>query len=147
MVVSQLMKETEMSYTPEVQVDSTGEWRGAAVSFATEEEAINYIVSRASRGTSLLDIRVVESGHPVNYSWVNGKAERVTPPSSCGSIERRRGRGKGEVTGMRTSRWTWRFAWLCVREAWERRVSRAGQSGQPLYDLSVATERKGLSAS
>jgi hypothetical protein len=98
-----------MSYTPEVQVDSTGEWRRAAVSFATEEEAIDYMVSRASRGSSLLDIRVVESCDPVNYRWVNSKAERVTPPSS--------------VIGMRTSRWTWRFAWLCVREAWERHVS------------------------
>jgi hypothetical protein len=136
-----------MSFTPEFQVDSTGEWRGGAVSFATEEEAVNYIVSRASRGTSLHDIRVVESGDLVNYSWVNGKTERVTPPSSCGSSERRRGRGKGEVTGMRTSRWAWRFAWLCVREAWERRVSRAGQSGQPLDELLVATERKKLSAS
>jgi hypothetical protein len=28
-----------MSFTPEFQVDSTGEWRGGAVSFATEEEA------------------------------------------------------------------------------------------------------------
>ena len=66
-----------MSYTPEVQVDSTGEWRGVAACFATEEEAIAYFVSRAPRGTSLLDIRVVESGDPVNYRWVNGKAEPV----------------------------------------------------------------------
>ena len=98
-----------MSYTPEVQVDSTGGWRRAAVSFATEEEAIDYMVSRASRESSLLDIRVVESGDPVNYRWVNSKAERVTLPSS--------------VTGMRTSRWTWRYAWLCLREAWKRPVS------------------------
>ena len=60
------------------------------MSFATEEEAIDYMVSRASRESSLLDIRVVESGDPVNYRWVMSKAERVTPPSSCGSIERRR---------------------------------------------------------
>jgi hypothetical protein len=53
-----------MNYAPEFQADSTGEWRGAAVSFATKEEAIAYIVSRDSRGTSLLDIRVVESGDP-----------------------------------------------------------------------------------
>ena len=53
-----------MSYTPEVQVDSTGGWRRAAVSFATEDEAVDYMVSRASRESSLLDIRVVESGDP-----------------------------------------------------------------------------------
>ena len=46
----------------EVQADLTGERRGAAVSFATKEEAISYIVSHAPRGTSLFDIAVVESG-------------------------------------------------------------------------------------
>jgi hypothetical protein len=48
----------------EVQADSTGERRGAAVSFATKEEAIACIVSLAPRGTHLLDIAVVESGDP-----------------------------------------------------------------------------------
>jgi hypothetical protein len=79
-----------MSYTTEFQVDSTGEWRGGAVCFATEEEAIAYIVSRDPRGTSLLDIRVVQSGDPVNFSWVNSKAERVTPSSSRGTKARDR---------------------------------------------------------
>ena len=46
----------------EVQADLTGERRGAAVSFATKEEAIGDIVSHAPRGTSLFDIAVVESG-------------------------------------------------------------------------------------
>ena len=46
----------------EVQADLTGERRGAAVSFATKEEAIAYIASHAPRGTSLFDIAVVESG-------------------------------------------------------------------------------------
>jgi hypothetical protein len=46
----------------QVQADLTGEWRGAAVSFATKEEAIAYIVSHAPRGTSLFDGAVVESG-------------------------------------------------------------------------------------
>jgi hypothetical protein len=45
-----------------VQADLTGERCGAAVSFATKEEAIAYIVSHAPRGTSLFDIAVVESG-------------------------------------------------------------------------------------
>ena len=43
----------------EVQADLTGERRGAAVSFATKEEAIAYIVSHTPRGTSLFDIAVV----------------------------------------------------------------------------------------
>jgi hypothetical protein len=47
-----------------VQADSTGERRGAAVSFATKEEAMAYIVSLAPHGTSLFDIPVVDSGGP-----------------------------------------------------------------------------------
>jgi hypothetical protein len=46
-----------MSHAPEVQPDSTGKSRRAAVSFATKQEAIAYFVSLALRRTSLLDIR------------------------------------------------------------------------------------------
>ena len=53
-----------MSHALGVQANSTGEWGGGAVSFATKEEAIAYIVSLASRGTSIFDIPVVESGDP-----------------------------------------------------------------------------------
>ena len=53
-----------MSHALGVQADSTGEWGGGAVSFATKEEAIAYIVSLAPRGTSIFDIPVVESGDP-----------------------------------------------------------------------------------
>ena len=52
-----------MSYVG-VQADLIGERRGVAVSFATKEEAIAYIVSLAPRGTSLFDIAVVESDDP-----------------------------------------------------------------------------------
>ena len=51
-----------MSHALGVQADSTGEWRGAAVPFATQEEAIAYIVSLAPDGTSIFDISGVESG-------------------------------------------------------------------------------------
>ena len=54
--------ETEMSHALGVQAESTGEWGGAAVSFATKEEAIGYIVRLAPRETSIFDIPVVESG-------------------------------------------------------------------------------------
>ena len=56
--------ETEMSHAPGVQANSTGEWGGGAVSFATKEEAIAYIVSLAPRGTSIFDVPVVEGGDP-----------------------------------------------------------------------------------
>ena len=42
-----------MSHALGAQADSTGEWGGGAVSFATKEEAIAYIVSLAPRGTSI----------------------------------------------------------------------------------------------
>jgi hypothetical protein len=48
----------------QVQADSTGDRRGAAVSFATKEDAIAYIVSLAPRGTSHYDMAVVQSGNP-----------------------------------------------------------------------------------
>jgi hypothetical protein len=48
-----------MSHASAVQADSTAERRGAAMSFATKDEAIAYIVSLASH-----DISVVESGDP-----------------------------------------------------------------------------------
>jgi hypothetical protein len=63
MVVGQL-KETEMSHAAGIQADSTGERRGAAVSFASKEEAMAYIVNFARHGTRLSDIPGVESGGP-----------------------------------------------------------------------------------
>jgi hypothetical protein len=53
-----------MSHALGVQADSTGEWGGGAVSFATKEEAIAYIVSLAPRETNIFDVPVVESGDP-----------------------------------------------------------------------------------
>jgi hypothetical protein len=60
MVVSQ-PKESEMCHAG-VQNDLTGGRSGVAVSFATKEEAIAYIVSHAPHGISLFDIAAVESG-------------------------------------------------------------------------------------
>ena len=53
-----------MSHALGVQANSTGECPGWAVSFATKEEAIAYVVSLAPRGTSIFDVPVVESGDP-----------------------------------------------------------------------------------
>jgi hypothetical protein len=63
-----------MNYAPEFQSESTGEWRGAAVSFATKEEAIAYIVSRDSPGTSLFDIPLVECVNPAASRSTQSKA-------------------------------------------------------------------------
>jgi hypothetical protein len=59
---------------PGVQADTTGERPGAAVSFATKEDAIAYIVSLAPRGTSFFDIPVVESVNPAASQSTQSKA-------------------------------------------------------------------------
>ena len=63
-----------MSHALGVQANSTGEWRGGAMSFATKEEAIAYIVSLAPPGTCIFDIPVVESGDPAASQSTNSTA-------------------------------------------------------------------------
>ena len=67
-----------MSYAPGVQAELTGELRGAAVSFATKQEAITYIVSLAPRRASLLDIR--EAGSRADAQGI----EAVSPLTDAG---------------------------------------------------------------
>jgi hypothetical protein len=69
----ELRSESEMSHAG-IQADSTGERRGAAVSFATKEEAMAYMVSLAPHGTNLFDIPVVESGGPAASQWTQSTA-------------------------------------------------------------------------
>lgn len=66
-----------MSYKPEVIADSTGNWCGNALRFATREEAEANVADLMSRWFSVTDTRVVESDDPVNYSYVNGKLEAL----------------------------------------------------------------------
>jgi hypothetical protein len=62
-----------MSWSPEVIADSSGEWVGNALRFATREEAEANVLTLAMRWTSVRDTRVVESDEPVNYAWVTGR--------------------------------------------------------------------------
>jgi hypothetical protein len=62
------------------QADLTGERSAVAVSFATKEEAIAYIVSLAPRRTSLFDIAAVESGLTVDETGLL-KPRRLQPIS------------------------------------------------------------------
>jgi hypothetical protein len=68
MVVGQ-PEETEMSHIGGIQADSTSERRGAAMSFATQDEAIAYIVSLGSH-----DEHVVESGDPATLQATRSTA-------------------------------------------------------------------------
>jgi hypothetical protein len=61
-----------MSFKPEVIADSSGQWAGNALRFATREEAEANVKDLESRWFLVTDTRVVESDDPVNYRWVDG---------------------------------------------------------------------------
>jgi hypothetical protein len=58
-----------MSWKPEIQTDSTGQWYGNSVRFATQEEADAYNLDLAWRWTAVRESRVIEVDSPVNYCW------------------------------------------------------------------------------
>ena len=61
------------SYAPQVIADSTGEWCGNALRFATRKEAERQVSDLAFRWTSVRETRVIESDDPVNYQYVDRK--------------------------------------------------------------------------
>jgi hypothetical protein len=61
------------SWKPEVIADSSGEWCGNALRFATKQEAEDNVRDLASRWILVRETRVVESDEPVNYSYHNRK--------------------------------------------------------------------------
>ncbi len=65
------------SWKPEVIADSSGKWCGNDLRFATREEALANVKNLESRWLLVRDTRVVESGDPVNYRWIDGKLEAV----------------------------------------------------------------------
>jgi hypothetical protein len=62
-----------MSFKPEVQADSSGEWAGNALRFATREEAEANVQDLKRRWWLVTATRVVESPDAVNYAWADGK--------------------------------------------------------------------------
>lgn len=66
-----------MSWKPEVVADSSRQWVGNALRFATREEAEAQVRDLARRWFSVTDTRVVESTDPVNYTYIDGKLEAI----------------------------------------------------------------------
>ena len=66
-----------MSYAAEVIADNSGKFVGNALRFATREEAEAYARDLFSRWTLVRETRVVESTDPVNYTFKNGKLEKI----------------------------------------------------------------------
>lgn len=58
-----------MSFKPEVQTDSSGNWYSNALRFATRDEAEKNVKDLASRWLLVIGTRVSESEDPVNYRW------------------------------------------------------------------------------
>jgi hypothetical protein len=67
--------ESPVSYKPEVVADSSGEWTGNALRFATEAEAEVYAADLASRWMLVTATRVVESDDPVSARINDNKLE------------------------------------------------------------------------
>lgn len=58
----------------EVIADSSGEWVGNALVFATKAEAERHASDLFSRWTAVRQTRVVETDEPVNYEFLETQA-------------------------------------------------------------------------
>jgi len=61
------------SFAPQVVADSSGEWAGNGLRFATRAEAEANVANLASRWLLVRETRVVPSKDPVNYRWDSEK--------------------------------------------------------------------------
>ena len=73
-----------MRWEPEVIADSSGRWCGNALRFATREEAEANVRDPMMRWFAVRDTRVVESDYAVNYGYVDGRLESLTPEIDAG---------------------------------------------------------------
>lgn len=84
------------SWKPEVVADSSGQFFGNALRFATREEAEAQVRDLAGRWMLVTDTRVVESDDPVNYRYVGHELVRVeTEDELARKAERDRQREAG----------------------------------------------------
>ena len=65
------------SYAPQVIADSTGNWCGNGLRFATKQEALDNVRNLEMRWTAVRDTRVVKSDDPVNYRYSDGQLFKV----------------------------------------------------------------------
>ena len=86
-----------MSFKPEVIADSSGQWYGNALRFATREEAEANVQDLMMRWFAVRDTRVVECDDPVNYSYVDHKllpfpAAEITPVPALDAVTQLQGK-------------------------------------------------------
>jgi hypothetical protein len=66
-----------MSWKPEVIADSSGEWCGNGLRFATKQEAEDNVRDLEMRWYLVRETRVVESDDPVNYTYHDRQLRHV----------------------------------------------------------------------
>lgn len=66
-----------MSWAPEVIANSSGQFVGNALRFATKEEAEANVRDLSMRWFAVRETRVVESTEPVNYKWTANGLEAL----------------------------------------------------------------------
>jgi hypothetical protein len=86
-----------MSFKPEVIADSSGQWCGNALRFATREEAEANVQDLMMRWFAVRDTRVVECDDPVNYSYIVHKllpipAAEITPVPALDAVTQLQGK-------------------------------------------------------
>ena len=68
---------TTTSYAPQVIADSSNQWTGNGLRFATKEEAEANVRNLANRWFLVRETRVIETNDPVNYRWTDKGLEPV----------------------------------------------------------------------
>jgi hypothetical protein len=79
----------EMSFKPEVIAESSGQWCGNALRFATREEAEANVRDLMMRWFAVRETRVVESDDPVNYRWDEGKLVEIATEKTVKPVDDR----------------------------------------------------------
>jgi hypothetical protein len=78
-----------MSFKPEVIADSSGQWCGNALRFATREEAEANVRDLMMRWFAVRETRVIESDDPVNYRWDEGKLVEIATEKTVKPVDDR----------------------------------------------------------
>jgi hypothetical protein len=68
---------TKMSYKLGVKTPGDTEFVSNALCFETEREAEEYGIDLFSRWMVVKETQVIPSNEPVNYRFINGRAERI----------------------------------------------------------------------
>lgn len=66
-----------MSWKAEVIADKSGKWCGNGLTFATRQEADDYVTDLMFRWTSVTGWRSIESDAPATHKFNNGRAEEI----------------------------------------------------------------------